>query len=131
MKRVQQLHKPFTFRRRQDVSLGQDVSDLVKFEEQLFAHDLQGTDLPGVLLLRQVYLAIATLTDLGQDLEVALSKSRPSLAEVRALPTQPLRFRSIIVGARPRIWIALVELLGPRFALAHVIEKVKVMIEKV
>jgi hypothetical protein len=49
------------------------VPNLVKLEEKLFAHNLQGTDFSGILLLRKEDLAVTTLPNLSKDLEVTLA----------------------------------------------------------
>lgn len=66
------------------------MADLVQLEKQFLAHNLQCADLARVLLLGQIDLSIASLTDLSEDLEVALPQARPSLAQIGALTTEIL-----------------------------------------
>lgn len=109
------------------------MADLVQFEEKLLAHDLQRTHLLGVLFLSQEDLAIATLTDLCEDLEVALSKSHTSLAEISPFPTGilvPHLIVGIIVGLGWRREL-LFEGIKAALAIAGIGEKIKIVVEEV
>src|SRR5689334_11647906 len=66
------------------------MANFVEFEEQLFAHNLQSAHLFGVLLLRQEHLAVATLANLSQDLEISVSKANSPLTEIGSLSTRIL-----------------------------------------
>ena len=90
LKSVQQLHQPLAFRRSQDIPLRQDMPDLVQLEKQLFAHDFQRAHFLRVFLLRQIHLSVATLSDLRKDLEVAMTESCATFAQVRSFPAQVL-----------------------------------------
>lgn len=109
------------------------MADLVQFEEQLLAHDLQRTHLLGVLLLGQEDLAITALTDLCEDLEVTLSKSDPSLAEISSFPTGvlvPHLVVGVVVGlGRGRK--LLLEGIQATLSIASVGEEVKIVVEEV
>ena len=48
------------------------MSDFVQLEKQFLAHDLQSANFLGILLLREIYLTIATLTNLCENLEIAV-----------------------------------------------------------
>jgi len=85
LKGVQQPNKPFALRRGQNIALRQDMSDLIELEQQILAHDFQRTDFACVLLLRQIHLTIATLTDLSENLEVSVSESSATLAQIGTL----------------------------------------------
>lgn len=61
------------------------MSDLVKLEEQLLAHDLERAHLPGLFVLSQEHLSISTLPNLGQHLEITLPQSRTALPQRDAL----------------------------------------------
>lgn len=61
------------------------MADFVKFEQQLLAHDFQCANLLRIFLLGQENLAIAALSHLCENLEVTLSESYPSLAEIGSL----------------------------------------------
>lgn len=109
------------------------MTDLVQLEQQLLAHDLQRAHLLGVLLLGQKNLAITTLTDLGEDLEVTLAKSHPSLAEISSFPTGilgPHLVVGVIIG-RGRRRELLFEGIEAVLTIASVGEEVKVVVEKV
>lgn len=66
------------------------MPDLVQLEKQLFAHHFQRTYFLRVLLLRQIHLSVPTLSDLRQDLEVAMAESCPTFAQVRPFSAQVL-----------------------------------------
>jgi len=63
------------------------MPDLVQLEKKLLAHDLQRTDFPRILLRRQVDLSIATLSNLGENLEVTMLQSRTALSQIGPLST--------------------------------------------
>ena len=73
LKSVEQADEPVALSVCKNVTLSEDVSNFVHLEEQLLAHDLQGAYLACILLRRKVDLAIATLANLGEDLEVTIS----------------------------------------------------------
>lgn len=109
------------------------MADFVQLEQQLLAHDLQRAHLLGVLLLSQKDLAVATLTDLGEDLEVTLAKSHPSLAEISSFPTGilvPHLVVGVIIsrGGRRELLFEGIEAV---LAIASVGEEVKVVVEEV
>lgn len=58
------------------------MSDFIKLEEEFLAHNLKSADFPGVLLLSEEDLSISTLANLGKNLEITLSKTNTSLAEI-------------------------------------------------
>jgi len=84
---IEQTNEPLALCISQDITLSENMSDLVQLEEQLLAHHLQSTDFPGILLLRQENLSISTLSNLCEDLEVTLPKTNPTLSEIGALST--------------------------------------------
>jgi hypothetical protein len=97
---VQQSHEPGGRRRREDVSFCQDVSDLsgderqtrleegggrgtdlVHLEQRPLPQLLERNDLVTLLVPRQIYLAVASLSDLREDMELVELEFRPPLAE--------------------------------------------------
>lgn len=64
------------------------MPNLIEFKEKLFAHDFQGAHLPRVFLCGKIDLSISTLSDLRQDLKIAVSKSCTSLPQICALSAQ-------------------------------------------
>lgn len=50
------------------------MSDFVQFEKKLLTHHLESTDFLGVFLFGQKDLPVATLSNLGEDLKVALAQ---------------------------------------------------------
>jgi len=77
---VEQFDQPLRLGSSQDISLGQNVSHFVEFEQQFLSHDLKRTDFSSVFLLSEIDLSIATLANLSQDLEVTMSKAGSALA---------------------------------------------------
>lgn len=109
------------------------MPDLIQFEEQLLAHDLQSAYLTRVLLLRKVYLSVSTLSDLGQDLEVALTQSGAAFTQVCTLATEiPIQRRLIFFDrGRGRGRIGGLELGLAVLAVVDIAEQVKVIIEEI
>lgn len=66
------------------------MSYLIQLEEKLFAHNLQSTDLLRVSFGCKIDLSVATLADLGEDLEVAVTESGSSFAEICPFPSKIL-----------------------------------------
>lgn len=87
LERIQQSHEPFALGVCQNIPLRQNMSDLIKLEEQLLAHDLERANLASVFLLCQEYLTISTLTDLSQNLKVPLTEADTALSQICALTT--------------------------------------------
>jgi hypothetical protein len=77
---IEQSNQPFAVGCREDVAFCQDVSNLVQLKEQLLAHDFQGTDFAGVFLLSKIDLPVSTLSNLSENLKVAVSESRPAFS---------------------------------------------------
>lgn len=130
---VKQADKPFTPGRGQNVTLREDVADFVELEQQLLAHDLQGAHFTRVLLLRQEDLTIATLANLCEDLEVALSQAGAALPQIGALPAQVFG-QSLVVfvlGCGRRRGVLSLELLQAVLARVHVGEEVIVVVEEI
>ena len=71
MERVEQPDKPLALRICQDITLCENVSNLIKLEEELLAHDLERAYFSRILLLCEEDLTVAALTDLGQNGEVS------------------------------------------------------------
>lgn len=65
LKSIQQPDEPFALRVCEDISLGQNMPDLIHLKQQLLAHDFQRADFTCVFLLCQIDLTITPLTDLG------------------------------------------------------------------
>jgi hypothetical protein len=109
------------------------MANLVQLEQQLLAHDLQGADFLGILLLGQVDLAVASLANLRQDLEVALPQPRASLAEVGSLTAKVLSQGIVVLGfwRVRRRGVLRLELGQAVLAGMHVGEEVVVVVEEV
>lgn len=56
------------------------MSDLIQFEQQALAHHLQRAYFLRISFLRQIDLSVAALTDLGEDLEIAMSQTSSPFA---------------------------------------------------
>lgn len=97
LKSIEQSDQPFALCRGQDIAFSQNVSYLVQLEEELFAHDLQSTDLLCVSFGRKIHLPVATLADLGEDLEVTVAESGSSLAEIGPFPSKVLALRCFVL----------------------------------
>ena len=65
LKGIKQSNQPLALCRGENITLSEHVADFVEFEQELLAHNLQGTHFAGVLFLCQIDLSIATLSDLG------------------------------------------------------------------
>ena len=79
-------------------------------------------------------MPVSALSDLGKNFEVSMSKSSPSLTQIRPLPTKIFCLRSSIFsrvlvkrGGRVRG----LELLSADIALVDVVQEVEVIIKKV
>lgn len=109
------------------------MADFVQFEQQLLAHDLQRADFLRIFLLRQEHLAIATLSNLCEDLEVTLSESHPSLAEIGSLSAGilvPHMGKGFLIGVR-RERVLGRESVESVLAIANVGEEVEVVVQEV
>jgi len=109
------------------------VANLIQLEEQLLAHDLQRADLSRVLLLGQEHLAIATLADLREYLEVGMPKANATFAQVSPLSAcilVPHLIVRLLIGPGRRGELRL-EGLEPVLSVSHISQEVEVVIEKV
>ena len=133
LKGVEKFDEPFALSGCQYISLCEDVSNLIELEEKLLAHDFQSADLSCIFLRSKVYLPVATLSDLCQDLEVAMAKSSTSFSQIRALSTQVFMLCSLILGLRGRRRRSdlFVEYSLATLAIMDIAEQVKVMVEEV
>lgn len=130
---IQKLDEPFALSGSQDVTLCENMPDLIQFEQQLLAHHLQRAHLARVLLLCQIHLSIATLADLRQDLEVVLAQTGPTLAQMRPFAAQVFEQRGLVFfgGCGGRIGIGGLELVVAGLAVVDVAEEVEVVVEEV
>ena len=109
------------------------MSNFVKFEQQLLAHDLQCTDFSSVLLLCKENLTVATLSDLCEDLEITLAEADSSLSKIGTLsssillPNRVVGFFGCLWGSR-KLGLKMGKSVLSR---ANVCEKVVVVIEEV
>lgn len=133
LERVQETDKPLTLRVGQDVSLGQNVSDLVELEQKLLAHNLESADLPGILLLCKVDLAITSLSDLSQDLEVSLAKTDTTLSQVCALSSSVLVPQWVVYIRRSSWWLRVLcsEMAQTVLTSTNIGQEVEVVIEEI
>lgn len=109
------------------------MSNFVKLEQQLLAHNLQGTDFPSILLLCQENLTITTLTDLCEDLEIALAKTYTALAKVGTLSTSILLPDGLVGFFGSSRWLRELglEVVESSLPLADISQKVKVVVQKI
>ena len=109
------------------------MPDLVKLEQKLLAHDLQRAYFFRVFLRRKIYLSVATLSNLGKDLEVTLTKSCSTLSKICTLPSKVFVFQLFIfLGRCPRWGRKLSVKSGlSGLTIVHVAEEVKVVVKKV
>jgi hypothetical protein len=109
------------------------MPNLIKLEEKLLAHDLQGTDLPGILFLRKEYLTISALPDLGQDLEVTLPKPNATLSEVGTFPSSIFLPHRVVDFCRRirRRRILIMEETESIMSRANIGQKVEIIVQEV
>lgn len=82
---IQKPDQPRCLDSGQDISLDQNMFDLIHFCESTFSHLFEGTNLIGVGFASQVYGTIATLTDLSNDAKLVNTKLGATLAEKNSL----------------------------------------------
>jgi hypothetical protein len=109
------------------------VTNLVQLEQQFLAHDLQCTHFSRFLLLCQIYLSVATLTDLSQDLEITMSQLCSPLPQICSFSSQIFGHESIILIFWSFWWLGytLPELLRAGLTVVDVAEEVEVVVEEV
>jgi hypothetical protein len=128
---VEQSHQPLRLRSSQDISLRQDMSHLIQLEQQFLPHDFQRADLPSVSLLCQVDLTITTLTDLREDLEVAMSKACAALSESLVFSGKMVRSLGFECCRVCDCGQLLVDSCIARLSIANVREEIVVVVEEV
>lgn len=109
------------------------MPDLIQFEEQLFAHDFERANFSSIFLLCQVDLTVSTLANLGQYLEVAMSKSGASLSKICPFTTGVFGPGGVVgfwVGSW-RLRIAIFELDQAILTTVNITQQIVVMIKKV
>ena len=109
------------------------MPDFIQFEEELLAHYFQSTDFPGVFLGCKIDLSIATLTNLGEDLKVSVTKSCAAFPKIRSFSAQifvSCRF-VLFCGSGWRSWKLGVEERFTALALVHVTQEVEVVVQKI
>lgn len=133
MESIQQSDKPLTLCCSQNVTLSQNVANLVQLEQKRLAHDLQRTNFFGILFLSQEHLPIASLTNLGKDLKVTLPQTSASLAKIGALAAEVFREGFVVFGfgRLRRRRVLCLELVEAILAGVYVSEQVKIIVEKV
>ena len=109
------------------------MANLIQLEQQLLAHDLQRAHLSRVLLLGQVDLAVSTLTDLCENLEIAMSQLCSPLSQIGPLASEILGHERVVFvfGCLWRLGHARLELLCAALTLVHVAEEVEIVVEEV
>lgn len=80
---VEEADEPLALGVGQNISLGQDMSDLIEFEQKFLTHDLERADLSGIFLLGKIDLAISSLSNLCENLKITLAKTNTALSQVR------------------------------------------------
>lgn len=130
---IQQTDEPLTLGGRQDVSLCQDVADLIQLEQQPLAHDLQRAHLLRIFLLGQEHLTVASLPDLGKDLEVALAKTCPPLAEIGSLSASVFVPHLLVrlIWSLGRVGEFVLESIEAALTIANICEEIKVVVKEV
>lgn len=78
---IQKPDQPRCLDSGQNISLYQNMFDLVHFRESTFSHLFKGANLVGVGFTSQVYRTIPTLTDLSNDAKLVDTKLGATLAE--------------------------------------------------
>lgn len=109
------------------------MPDLIHLEQQLLTHNLQGADLLGVALLREVNLSIASLSNLSENLEVSIPKTGPPFPEVGSFLSQILFVSCFVLdifGCRGFANIVM-EICRASLAVVDVTKKIKVVVEEV
>jgi hypothetical protein len=106
------------------------VSNFVQLEQQLLAHDFQGTHFSRILLLGQEDLAVAALANLGEYLEVSLTQSSSPLAEIGSLASEVIveGFIVLILGGGRGRRVLGFELIETVLAGVHVGKEIVVVI---
>jgi hypothetical protein len=87
----------------------------------------------GVLLLRQEYLTVAALSDLGQDLEVGMPESHSSFTQIGPFPSSilvPHMFIGFLVGLR-RGGIFGLESIESILPISDISEEIEVVVQEV
>ncbi len=109
------------------------MPDFIQFEEELLAHYFQCTDFSSIFLGCKIHLSIATLTDLGKDLEVSMTESCAAFSKIGSFPAQILVSCRIVLfcGSGWRGWKLGVEERFTALAVVHVAEEVKVMVQEI
>jgi hypothetical protein len=77
---VKQFDKPLAVSGGENISLCQDMSNFIQFEQKSLAHDFKRTNFSSIFLLRKIDLTIASLPNLREDLEIPVSKPSSSLS---------------------------------------------------
>lgn len=91
LERVEQTNEPGCLRGGEDVTLDEDVTDLVHLGQRALAHLLECADLARVPFSCQVDLAVATLTDLDDDVEGIDAELRSPFAQEDTLTSTVAR----------------------------------------
>lgn len=130
---IKQPDQPLALRIGQNVAFSEHMSDLIKLEQELLAHDLERADLARILLRREIDLSIATLTNLCEDLEVTVAQPCTTLAQIGAFPAEidlvrPFPFR---ISEALRLWVLSVKLCQAVLTVVDVGKEIIVVVEKV
>lgn len=109
------------------------MADLIQLEQKRLAHDLQSAHFFCILLLRQEDLPIASLTDLCEDLKVALPQPSASLAQIGALAAEILCQSVVVLGLGGFGWFgtARLELVQAILALVDICKEIEVVVQEV
>jgi hypothetical protein len=109
------------------------VADFIEFEQQFLAHDFEGADFAGVFLLGEVNLAVPSLADLGEDLEITMAETSAAFSEVGSLPTEIFVQCGIVLFLGSLRWARKggFEGIFARLTIVDVGEQVEVVVEEV
>jgi len=72
------------------------MSNLIHLEQQLLTHNLERANFARIFLSSQIDLPVPTLTDLRENLEITITKSRPTLPQERTFSTKVLGERCLM-----------------------------------
>jgi hypothetical protein len=128
---IQQSDEPLAIRICENISLSQNVSNLIQFKEQRLAHNLECANLLGIPLLGQVHLTVPTLTNLCEDLEIALSQASPAFSQICTLPTKVFGQRLVVFSFWHLSGVLFLKLIETRLTNVYIAEQVIIVIEEI
>lgn len=126
---VEQLYKPRCASGGKNVPLNQHVSHLVHLDQRPLPQLLQSTDLSRLAFPRKEHLAVSSLTNLGDNVELGYLELRAPLSEECSLAPE---VGGSIFGVVRISWVCShLKVSETLLAVGNVSEVVKVVVEKV